>query len=275
MSPEIIPLDTIEERLNLQGIPFKESSIIGAYIKDVDLTKADLSSAKIGNSIFENVIFNGCSLADITDYGNTFTNCIFIGSSFHSAGLGYEGSKYERCVFEKADFKKASFIRAEMNDCCFSHCNFKGVDLNASSFENCTFEGKLEDVWFRGGFALPSIEARFGTPRKNRMKNVDFSEAELWDVTISDNCDLTTIILPTDGNHIFYDNWKMRLSNLVQKAKADALPDDILSKVMVFAKIHLVHAKTQNCFLININEIKRDYGEEITSIILKMLDNSS
>jgi fluoroquinolone resistance protein len=200
---------------------------------------------------------------------NDFNNCLFLNSDFSFAAIGYRGSKYVDCVFDKCNFKKAIFIRAEFMRCKFIDCKLKGVDFNASSFEECAFVGKLEDVWFRGGFALASDIEDFGEAKKNRMKNVSFEDAHLYGLTFSNDCDLSTVTLPSDGKYFLFNNWRQRLEKL--KKEVNNWPQIQRREGEIFANSCLVHAKTQNWYLLGFDDIQKDYGLEVAKRIIATL----
>ena len=254
----------------MRGFYFPEGSEIKyLVVRDADFTKASLAGDWIQECTFDKVIFEGAKLTDISEHGNTFIRCSFADTSFVQAGLGYDGTSCNQCKFERAKFGKAVFIRAEFDDCRFLNCDLKGVDFNASSFTNCTFDGRLEGVWFRGGFELASDLKEFGTPRKNTMKNVSFAEASLWGVNFSNHCDLSSIIIPSDGKHELYDDWELRLSLLAKTAESWSDPDR--KETDIFVKSYLTHAEEQRWFLLNHEEIMEEFGAALGRKILDTL----
>ncbi len=186
------------------------------------------------------------------------------------AAIGHKGTSYHDCVFDRTDFRKAMFIRAEFDKCMFRNTKSKGIDFNASSFVNCSFHGKLEDVWFRGTFPLRDMMAEFGFPRKNQMENINFEEASLWSVTFSNDCDLSTIVMPSSGEYRKYCNWEKRLVALDKKASELTAEDRKEAKV--FASSHLVHARDQDWFILNCEEIIEEFGEQLGRWIIETLD---
>jgi uncharacterized protein YjbI with pentapeptide repeats len=262
ISSDISPFEAVDGRMDLRCFSFgKGISFQGCVVKDTDLSGSNFADAWIEACLFENVRFNGAQLKNIKDHDNEFTGCSFSRASFFGAGIGFKGSKYNHCVFENANFKQAVFIRAEMNHCAFIDCMLKGVDFNATSFEDCRFSGRLEDVWFRGGFPVKSDIKDFGKPRKNRMRHVSFEDASLWGITFSDKLDLSTVLVPKDGKHILCYEWKKRLTKL--KKELSDWPLDEKREASIFIRSHLVHAQNQDWYILNIDDVKSDYGEQL------------
>jgi fluoroquinolone resistance protein len=194
LGAESSPFGRVGDLCDVRGLQVPDGMrILSRHVKDADFSWGFIRLAWIQNCVFENVRFDNATI-DTADHGNRFTGCSFVGTSFQD-GIGYRGSSYNNCRFEKVDFRRSVFTRADMNDCIFSDCKLKGVDFNASSFVNCMFEGKLEDVWFRGGFPLPVNVTDFGEPRPNRMQGVSFANASLWGITFSNGCDLSSVVV--------------------------------------------------------------------------------
>jgi fluoroquinolone resistance protein len=202
-----------------------------------------------------------------------FENCTFSRTSLVGAAIGYEGSVYTGCVFEMTDFRRAVFIRPEFNRVSFHDAKLKGVDFNGSSFEDCPFEGRVEDVWFRGGFPHASLVDDFGVPRVNHMHNVSFLNSSLRGAFFTDSCDLSSIVLPKMGGYRLYSDWFRRLSAL-GRACEEWKPDE-RDAVKVFVNAHLIHAEKQNWFLLNADEINDLAGMPIGEQVLRALDSAS
>lgn len=237
--------------------------------KYVDFSNSTFKMSWIEKSTFENCIFNKVDFSEFTDHQNIFSNCQFKDCNFNYASIGHKGTKYDHCNFINIKTKKTNFIRPEFTFINFQNCKIKGVDFFGSSFENCIFEGLLDDVWFRGGFPLKSDEKSFGKPKKNTMLNVSFENAEICDIALSNDCDLSTVIMPKDENYLLYNNWLKRLEYLQLKAKS--LPENIRKGAEFYAEVFLVHAKSQNWQIVNKKDIVRDHGEEVANEIIKIL----
>lgn len=257
---------------DLRGIALPDYlNIKNCTFENVDLSGAFIRGSRVERCTFQNVKFDKADLRGMTDHGNDFEGCTFASTSFQRAILGYDGTPYRNCVFEKSSFRGASLIRAEFDDCKFVNAKLKGVDFDASSFVNSSFAGKVEDVWFRGHFALPDDVADFGFPRRNEMENVSFADASLWRITFSNDCDLSSVIMPSTGEYRRYCDWKRRLAGLEQRIPE--LPAKDKEEVKIFAKAHLVHAKKQDWFILNCQEVIEEYGEQLGKWIVDGLDS--
>ena len=172
------PFGFINDKIDLRGFPLPSARPIRNYrISHADFTEASFDNAWIEGCQFDDTIFDKAFFEGVRDHGNQFSNCSFIKTNFRCAGIGHKGTSYQNCLFEKCKFAKTGFVRAEYDNCIFNSCNLKGVDFNASSFNKCEFIGKLDDVWFRGGYGYQSFYDDFGIPRKNKMKNVSFKKS--------------------------------------------------------------------------------------------------
>lgn len=216
---------------------------------------------------FNNAKFDRANFQSISEHGNEFIGCIFLKSSFRGAAIGFRGSHFESCSFECVNFRKAVFVRPEFDGCEFYRCKFDGCDLNGSSFERCRFVGALRDVWFRGGFAHPDDVSQYGIPRVNLMAEVSFECASLRDVTFSNGCDLSSVKVPSDERHKLVGRWPEKLRSLqVQSKKWSAAARDAAD---VFAATNLTHARGQEWFILNRDDLEVEFGDEVADLIWK------
>jgi|CXWL01.1.fsa_nt_gi uncharacterized protein YjbI with pentapeptide repeats len=251
-------------RLGSDLIDFKGYNAIQILVKDVvlkdiDLSYADFSSSWMQANRFENCLFEKTDFSDIADHGNTFSHCVFKKCDFKLAVLGYEGSQYKNCTFKACSFQRTNFIRAEFVSTDFVDCRLKSIDFSGSSFENCKFEGLLDDVWFRGTYGYESYFTEFGQPKPNKMDNVSFENADLRNPAFSDGCDLTTVKVKNDGRHFKFDNWLKRLQFL-EKEIENWEDGHHKNEAAIFVKVYLVHAPKQDWNIINLEDLERSYG---------------
>jgi len=245
--------------LDLRGLSFPDQAELRKIVfRNADISGAQFNGAWIERCTFENVRSDEAAWKNVAEHGSTFAECMFNKTNFRDAILGYKGSHFRRCRFTNANFQKAQFIRPEFDDCIFKDCRFANVDFSASSFEQCEFFGEVRGVWFRGGFALPSQRERFGTPRPNRMLNVSFARATLIDVTFSNNCDLSSVVPPTDSDHRLVFEWKDCLLKL--QAAVQSWPTDEKIAGELFCKTHLTHAETQDSYIVSFIDLIEVYG---------------
>jgi len=259
--------------IDFRGIDLRQEKIKKIKIKNIDFSHSQFSNAWIEKSVFEKVNFENVDFTEISEHGNLFQNVKFSNCKFNKAGIGYEGSQYLNCLIEKSSFSRTVFIRGEFVNTQFIDCKLKGVDFYASSFEDCSFIGRLEDVWFRGGYAYPSDDANFGKAKKNHMRNVSFSGAILEGVNFSNGCDLSTVQLPISNNYMLFNNWKKRLEHL--KEVIQKWSTSQRKEADIFTNSFLVHAKTQDWFIVNIEELHRDFGVDVASNIIIELNKYS
>lgn len=203
------------------------------------------------------------------DWGNRYERVSFDRAEIEDGSLGHYAGQFLNSTFRKTKFKHVSFINAEIENCHFEG-TFNSLEFNASSLENCSFTGKLKNAWFRGGFPLKSDEKKFGKPRKkNRMKNVSFAKAQLLSTTFSDDCDLSTIVLPEEGDYRLYDRWTKRLEKLEKQLEKKNLSDKDRAESRAF--MSGASRKNQNWYLCNVDQECRTFGPVI-NIIVSILD---
>lgn len=150
--------------IDFRGYPAHRILVKDVVLKDLDLSYADFSNCWLEANRFENCFFEKTNFTDSSDHGDTFDHCVFRNCKFKLAVFGYDGSRYRNCIFEDCSIQRMSFIRPEFVNTDFINCRLKNIEFNASSFENCKFEGLLDDVWFRGTFPLTSLIEEFGQP---------------------------------------------------------------------------------------------------------------
>ncbi|TMU54370.1 pentapeptide repeat-containing protein [Flagellimonas algicola] len=252
------PFQNIDGYIDFRGINAGKEKINGLKIDGADISYSNLSFSFINKSRFTNVLFKKVEFSGFSDKFNVFENCHFTNCKFQKSAIGYMGSKFLNCVFENCNFTDAVFIRAEFDNVKFVNSNLKGVDFNASSFISCSFEGHLEDVWFRGSYEISSDINEFGIARKNEMKDVSFEMATMIGVNYSNDCDLSSIKPPKEGTYMIFDKWHERLMRL--KLDIEHWEEEEQIEANIFVNSYLVHAKNQDWFLINAEEINKEFG---------------
>ncbi|UUC44159.1 pentapeptide repeat-containing protein [Flavobacterium cerinum] len=258
--------------LDFRGIHIGGLVIKKNKLKNIDFSESYFAGAWIEKTEFIDCIFDKTDFTNFSDHGNIFKGVLFERCKFTKAAMGYNGSKYENCIFRNCDFTRSVHTRTEYNNCEFINCKLKGIDFSGSSFEDCVFEGKIEDVWFRGGFPLQSDDSYFGKPRPNKMKNVSFEHAELIDLAISDNCDLSTIKMPLEGNYLLLDDWRERLSKLEKNGK-ELLQND-RKEFELFITVRKVHAAKQDWMILNRDDLEREHGLTVALVIFNELSHN-
>ncbi len=269
-------VEKIDTRYDLRGIAFDyKSEFNNVRLSDIDFSYANFNHMLLQDSRVERVIFDEIDGTELSMYNCFFTHCRFFKADLNHAGFGINGGRYEHIVFEKAKFKHAMFFRPIFKDCSFLECKLDGVDFDSTHFIQVKFTGKLDDVWFRG------IDPyRFKTEEEREAHGlnpmiVDFSEAVLWDMTISDHCDLSKVILPTDGNHFLIRNWWRVLESLEEIIDREFMNEDEQKLVHRFVRVSKVHAQTQDMKILNVTNIahnaKDDLGERSEAYSKKLI----
>lgn len=210
--------------------------------------------------------FKKVSFGAMADHGNCFENCLFECVDFRQSILGYDATIYVGCTFLKVKFH--SFIKPYFKDCKFINCYFNDVDFNASRFERCDFNGIVDSAWFRGGFPSKEDVKEFGKAQQNKMEEVSFADTELHHVHFSDNCDLSTIILPKRGHYLFFDDWDRQL-NAIKKCTVGNINQDIVNDINDFTELHKIYSDSQMYYLINIVDLEKLYCKLAVDIIRK------
>ncbi|UUC44160.1 pentapeptide repeat-containing protein [Flavobacterium cerinum] len=269
---ETIFKERINGYLDYRGIHIGGQTIKKNKLKNIDFSESYFAGAWIEKSEFINCIFDKTDFTNFSDHGNIFKGVLFERCKFTKAAMGYNGSKFENCIFRNCDFTRSVHARAEYNNCEFINCKLKGIDFSGSSFEDCVFEGKVEDVWFRGGFPSQLEIEDFGRPRPNKMKNVSFEHAELIDLTISDNCDLSTVKVPNDCNYLRLDNWKARLERL--DSCLASLTDDDKKGLQLFIDVNERFTHNQDWMILNREELEKRYGLTVALVIFNELSHN-
>ena len=166
--------------------------------------------------------------------------------------------RFDNCTFERCDFSKLRFSVVDFNKCMFGNCKLRGVDFGAASLEDVEFVGKLVDVWFRGSDPYAEHIRPGAPPRANTMAGVSFAQADLWDPTFSDNCPLSSVILPQDGQHCFFDRWQERLQAALKVVEAW----DHRRAYNCVAS-YLPHASKQSEYILSRRQLMRELGDEL------------
>ncbi len=219
------PFNLHDNRIDLRGlritpeVPLERTKINNCIFKNVDLSFSIVGDALVENCYFENVVFDKTDMRQFGDFGNRFLHCQFNKTDFAAAFIGYKGSKYIECEFSNAKFNRTSFIRPEFDKCLFDNCKLYNANFSASSFNSCKFSGLLNAVTFSNGYFWgESMNEKYGIPTPNCMKNVSFEGAEFKKVGFVRGVDLSTVILPKNGEYRLYDQFNKRMEILKEHA---------------------------------------------------------
>lgn len=292
------PFGLFDGKQDYRGLPLAgpisaqhlgESRIPGTAVSwrasKVDLSDADLNNVAFERCEFEDVLFRRTILGAASDHGCTFTRCVFDHTEMRKAVVGYEGSRYQQCTFTRVRLAGAGVIRPEFDECTFDHCYMKDLQFEAASFEACAFIGPVVGVVFRNGYTFAGDYRRFGTPRPNRMHNVDFSRAELSFVGFDGGVDLSTVRLPMDGSCVRFDRWQQRLACLRHAAQSATSGDNEGRKLFLrvydpqrplrpwYKRLLPTPAATkepeQHWHILNEAETRAEFGDEVWQSLLE------
>ena len=183
----------------MKNINYKEKS----WSTFTKFSKQNFDDFDFSNTVFENTAFESCIFQDclffksnfnhIGLWGCDFINCQFISADMRNIPIGVDGGILKNCSFQKCNFQGQHFEYPFFDNCIFDKCKLKNINFNDSSFRNCKFIGKLEDVTFNGIYNNRKRE-------RTVLENVDFSETVFGDFVSFEDCDLSSSIPPKTRN---------------------------------------------------------------------------
>ncbi|WP_285008667.1 pentapeptide repeat-containing protein [Pedobacter faecalis] len=222
----------VDGRIDLRGAPLSEvvkSQVVGTKehsfeinygsldVKRASLVGIDFSYANISYAYFQGCKFDNCFFDSTVAKGIRIYNCDFSSCDFNACNLSYaflnsniadNAGSYINCNFKNCNLKETFFSFPLIEHCIFDNCKFYATDFDGSRMRNVKFIGKVESPIFRGFStnAQTSILWLFNRidPRdyRNRMENVDFTEAELDDLLFLDEIDISSCRFPATGEFI-------------------------------------------------------------------------
>jgi uncharacterized protein YjbI with pentapeptide repeats len=209
-------------KLEISKFNFKENEL--SIIRDREFENISFNECKFENVIFKNVRFKNCSflsskftlfrfeMCDIVDC--TFKNCKM--KYFFMDNIGRNAGKITDTIFEKCNFKNLLFRFPIISRCNFFNCKYSDCDLDGSILSDCCFKGDIEDL-IMGGVTTKYNDPfwrffnRFNPNKdlpkyKNKMDNIDFSEANMIGVYFYNGIDLSRCKLPKGEKYIKIEN---------------------------------------------------------------------
>ncbi len=199
--------------------------------QDLDLTSSDLGNAAFSDGRIVNCVFDQANCQKIGFWNVQVTDCSFKSTDLRGSVLGsYEKrdtqpNKFEGVCFDNADLRETVHYGDQYRLCTFRNAQLQSLKFVRSWFEDCTFEGVLDDVifWAKApGYDLP----------ETRLSGCDFSRCRLKFVDFR-NIDLANVKLPIDRYHIFMPNGPDDLR--VWKNLARGFSSGIVSEVCGYA----------------------------------------
>lgn len=237
-------------------------SIANKRFEKIDFSYADLSGRLIEKCKFYDCLFENTMMRDIAETKNIFVNCVFRKGTY-GGSLGMGESSYKNVQFQSVKMQRTQMWWPDFEDCLFQDCNLKGTDFGGAHFKNVKFIGKVEGVWFRGKMPdrykenckwRPEIDERWD---QVFPMEADFSEATLSDLTISDLCDLSEVILPGDGScYLIPDLDAVRADINIRLKKEEK---KLLKRLLEY---YLVKRENQNMEILCLNDIYREIRED-------------
>jgi fluoroquinolone resistance protein len=164
---------------------------------DIDYSMKDFNDSTFSDGLFRNCLFYKTILEHSRIQGKVdFENCTFRNINFINTNFGSNNGHYLNCDFDRCNFKGRLFNFTRFVNCTFKICKLVNIDFSGSSFQNCKFIGKLENVSFNGIY--DTNKSPFPT-----FESVDFSEAIFGEFVTFYDCDVSTCIPPK--NELFDD----------------------------------------------------------------------
>lgn len=259
-------LSTINGRLDLRGFPFPQpdsTEKLHSYemvysrivlkkisLSGIDFSYSNLSYLEFDECSVENCYFEDATMRSLQITASGFSNIIFrnvdFTGSFLNSNIRDNGGFYRNVEFINCNLKSTSFSLPVIQDCVFKNCKIDEVQFDGSRLENVVFIGELRSAWFNG-HSIYCNKPVLGILKKfdpknypNKMQNVDFSRAELTDVTFSHGVDLSQCIFPVGSQYIYisnqsriYQELKRQIgvdNEIDEKAKALRLLDNVFFK---------------------------------------------
>lgn len=268
------PFGSVSGREDFRGVPLAEAlRLSDCRLCRVNFTAADLRGLRLTGAGFDDCVFDAANLSAMRQWRSTFEDCTFVRTDLSDAAFGADGAHYRRCLFDRAVFTGASFIRPEFSECSFQSCKLKGTDFNMSRFEQCSFSGKLSDVRFNGNIDDALRVKAFGRARPNEMCNVDFSEAVFDYVSFDNGCDLSTVVLPSDGWHVLLTDMRSAL-RCIESKLCEPRAEKLAPGAAIWVPLLRGFSAKQNSYIVSGHDFKQE-GEEFAEGFLELLRNCS
>jgi fluoroquinolone resistance protein len=268
---KISGLQQYEDRWDLRGITtpvvspeghkfsqrqFESKKIV---FENVDLSYATLYESTWERCTFRNVTFTGVKLDYSKFWACKFENVKFENAYLNevvmNASLKDDSGYFRNVTFIDSNLKGTAYTNTQFENCAFRGCKLNNVDFNGSRFQDCSFEGKLEEVYFRGN----EMVNRELYPRKktlpNPMLRVDFRKATLISVMFLDGVDLSTCMFPNSDDYIIIKN-KIQVFEKVRKIVEDTWDGSAKNMALVLIDKAYLSPRSRN---LKIDIVDRHY----------------
>lgn len=178
-------------------------------LKAIDFSYANLKFSSFQNCKIEDCVFDNTSLKQTKIIGSHITNCLFHKSNLSYAWLNDNiadnSGSYKHVKFIESNLSESFFCFPEIENCVFENCNLRATNFDGSRFKDCTFLGVVDSCWFRG-YSLNAAKSILGIfnrinlqKYRNKMQNIDFSNAKLIGVSFGTNINIDQCVFPQEG----------------------------------------------------------------------------
>jgi uncharacterized protein YjbI with pentapeptide repeats len=248
----------------IQEIQESRWIISNKSFKNVDFSLSDFTQRYMNKCEFINCIFDNVIMRGIMEEQCSFSDCIFR-KGIYGGSLGLGESIYSNVQFQNVKIHGTQMWWPDFENCTFDNCHLRGTDFGGAHFKNVKFIGKVDMVWFRG--KMPDrLRKRSRWEDNVRWEQVlpmevDFSEAILSDLTISDSCDLSDVVWPNDGSCYFIPDLYCVINDIEERLKKEK--KRLLERLLEY---HLMEQENQKMGVLNLNdvykEIQKDFAPE-------------
>ncbi len=109
-----------------------DGRFVGKKFSHCDFSKASLTNAALGESIFSDILFVGSNLAHAMAHGATFIRCDFSHANLKRAIM--LKCSFDECVFRDTKFNHASFAGSSFKKCVLDKSSLKNALLDHVTF---------------------------------------------------------------------------------------------------------------------------------------------
>ena len=145
-------------------------------------TIENLQSELIENDELENVKIKDYSTSNLEVFDATCNKAIFNNVSIINSRLektSFTDVEFSNCNFSNTTFDNCSFIRCEFNNCKLTGCNFiENVLFDIGFIDSNMGYANISMSNLRGLF-FNNTSIRSGSLQENKVKNINFKEADL------------------------------------------------------------------------------------------------
>jgi uncharacterized protein YjbI with pentapeptide repeats len=239
-------LDKVDGRWDLRGFDFSlhegekpfmhywpdgmVGSKRGVEYHDITLEGFDFTNAIFAMTKWIDCEFCDCLFKEAVLRSSDFQGCTFRRVRFEDCSHGGLLGGFTRKNlgrFEDVEFVSGNLLGADFwcpaFERCHFHCGLTRVYFNGSQFNDCSFQGILNEVWFHGisrKNSDPKWWATLDIP-PNPMRGIDFSQATFKEVYFCDGIDLSDCKFPTKGGVLYLKDGTEVFSEVARRIEAE------------------------------------------------------